>query len=424
METFARKYAPQIRGVISCFDRVVLSGTLPAIRYGEGMAAYMTSQGMKLFEYTSFVNRLRQELRDHAEKIAHEAGCPIEFIRRLDGFRKEDRVKEIVRQRGTQPGLVHIFSAMERCTAFQPWFNKRTGKTTLKVKDGKCLHYYFYFIDKHLGLCYLRVPTWAPFRLQFYFNGHNWLARKLDDQGVAFNLVDNAFVDISDFEEAQRLADSFNIRQLHRILDKYALLCCPVVARFQPGVHWCIMQIEYATDTVFRRREDLQRLYQPLVRTAVHAIKADHIAKFLGRKVVSQSSKTEIGTDLGTRIEGTRIKHWMAKSSLKMYDKYGVVLRLETTSNDVRNFRHYRKVVHRGGVGSSMKVAPVLKNIYSLNTMANLLRAANRRYEAFLCALEQPSVDLRHVNRIAAPVRKAGRNYHGFNLFRARATLG
>jgi len=171
------------------------------------MAAYMTSQGMKLFEYTSFVNRLRQELRDHAEKIAQEAGCPIEFIRRLDGFRKEDRVKEIVRQRGTHPGLVHIFSAMERCTAFQPWFNKRTGKTTLKVKDGKCLHYYFYFIDKQLGLCYLRVPTWAPFRLQFYFNGHNWLARKLNDQGVAFNLVDNAFVDISDFEEAQRLAD-------------------------------------------------------------------------------------------------------------------------------------------------------------------------------------------------------------------------
>jgi hypothetical protein len=102
-----------------------------------------------------------------------------------------------------------------------------------------------------------------------------------------------------------------------------------------------------------------------------------------------------------------------------MYDKYGVVLPMETTSNDVRNFRHYRKVVHRGGVGSPMKVAPVLKNIYSLNIMASLLRAANRRYEAFLCALEQPSVDLRHVNRIAAPVRKAGRNYHGFNLFRA-----
>ena len=35
------------------------------------------------------------------------------------------------------------------------------------------------FIDKELGLCYLRVPTWAPFRLQFYMNGHNLLASKL-----------------------------------------------------------------------------------------------------------------------------------------------------------------------------------------------------------------------------------------------------
>ena len=48
----------------------------------------------------------------------------------------------------------------------------------MRYKDGKCLHYYFYFIDAEFGLCYLRVPTWAPFRLQFYCNGHNWLAAR------------------------------------------------------------------------------------------------------------------------------------------------------------------------------------------------------------------------------------------------------
>ena len=58
--------------------------------------------------------------------------------------------------------------------------NKRTHETFLKPTTGKCLHYYFYFIDEELGLCYLRVPTWCPFRLQFYFNGHSWLARQLD----------------------------------------------------------------------------------------------------------------------------------------------------------------------------------------------------------------------------------------------------
>ena len=39
-----------------------------------------------------------------------------------------------------------------------------------------CLFYYFYFIDKNLGLCYLRVPTWAPFRLQLYCNAHKWVS--------------------------------------------------------------------------------------------------------------------------------------------------------------------------------------------------------------------------------------------------------
>jgi hypothetical protein len=40
-------------------------------------------------------------------------------------------------------------------------------------------YYYYYFIDDELGLCYLRVPTWAPFGLQFYCNGHGAVARAL-----------------------------------------------------------------------------------------------------------------------------------------------------------------------------------------------------------------------------------------------------
>jgi hypothetical protein len=61
---------------------------------------------------------------------------------------------------------------MEPCASYKPWHDKKTHKTFLKPDSGKCLHYYFYFIVADLGLCYLRVPTWAPFRLQFYCNGH------------------------------------------------------------------------------------------------------------------------------------------------------------------------------------------------------------------------------------------------------------
>jgi hypothetical protein len=37
------------------------------------------------------------------------------------------------------------------------------------------------------------VPTWCPFRLQFYCNGHSWLARQLTAAGVGFTLADNPF---------------------------------------------------------------------------------------------------------------------------------------------------------------------------------------------------------------------------------------
>jgi hypothetical protein len=42
----------------------------------------------------------------------------------------------------------------------------------------------------------VRVPTWCPFRLQFYCDGHNWLARQLDRKKIGYAQVDNAFTAI------------------------------------------------------------------------------------------------------------------------------------------------------------------------------------------------------------------------------------
>src|SRR5215831_17122829 len=114
----------------------------------------------------------------------------------------------VLTERGDHPGLVHVISAMEACPTYRPWHSKQTHRTLLRPATGKCLHYYFYFIDAELGLIYLRVPTWCPFRLQFYCNGHSWLARQLTAAGIGFKLVDNAFLRIDDWQRAQTLATS------------------------------------------------------------------------------------------------------------------------------------------------------------------------------------------------------------------------
>jgi DNA-binding MarR family transcriptional regulator len=258
------------------------------------------------------------------------------------------------------------------------------------------------------------VPTWAPFRLQFYFNGHNALAAMLNKKGIGYSLLDNAFVQCDDWKAAQALADRLKPEMIHRILDRAARKYCPVIKYFRP-CYWNLMQVEYATDLVFSRQAALKPLYEDISRTAIHSVKPDQVTVFLGRKPDGRY-KDDIGNRFSTRIEGTCIKHHMGKVAIKMYDKHGIVLRVETTANDVTFFKHHRKVEHRDGT-VSRKVAPLRKSIYSLVDLRELLLAANRRYLDFVAAVGDPTNAFRDLDRTSRRVRKAGRSFRGFNLF-------
>ena len=409
------RYAQDILGMISCFDRVVIGASWPDIRYGRALAGLLKGQGVRIFDFPRWAEPFREIIRANAERLARDNGLEVEFVRRKD-FRMADRIKEVVQARGEHPGLVHVFSVMEGCVSYRPWHDKATGITTLRMRKGQCLHYYFYFIDADVGLCHVRVPTWVPFPLQLYFNGHNWLANRLRSKGIGFEMADNAFVALDDFGEAQNLANDFSAKRLHRKLDWYARQCCPVQECFPRGIHWTIKQVEYATDIVWRDGDALAPVYQTLVRRSVLAVKAEQVAAFLGRRWLSPTNDSEIGSNLSTRIEGMRVRHQMGPSSIKMYDKFGRVLRLETTTHDVKFFKHRRKVDHRDGT-STMKLAPMRKSIYSLGVVAELFEAANRRYLKFLSALDDPTAGLAEVERVGRPVRRANRNHRGLNLF-------
>jgi hypothetical protein len=415
MNPFVERHDDEIVGVLSCFDRVIITGTLPEIGYADAMTRYLSAREIRLFDYTHWAKPLRDELRKHVEALAQEADLQIEFIRRHKGVRKEQRVKAILAERGDHPGLVHIFSAMEACSTYRPWHDKKTHTTRLKSVSGKCLHYYFYFIDELFGLCYLRVPTWAPFRLQAYFNGHHWLARRLAKANIDFEMADNAFLRIANPHKAQVLADSLDAKQLHRRLDRWAKRFCPFARNFQGGYHWSFMQVEYATDVIFHRQAQFQPLYDAITRTAVQAVKVEQLATFLGRKLTA-AYQDELGNDFSTRIQGTRLRHHMGAASIKLYDKLGIMARVECTANDVSFFKHHRWVEQRDG-NSVFKLAPLRKNIYSLRDLRKLMNAANERYLAFMAAIDNPDVGLKTIDQIAKPTRHNARSYRGFNLF-------
>jgi hypothetical protein len=158
------RYDDRIAGMLSCYDRVVITGTLPGVCYADGMTRYLHANGIRVFDYPQFAMRLRNQVRECAASLAAEAGVTIEHIAKSH-IRKEDVVARVLEARGDRPGLVHILSAVEACDAYQPWHDKQTHKTYVRPDSGRCLHYYVYFLDPRFGLIYLRVPTWAPFRL-------------------------------------------------------------------------------------------------------------------------------------------------------------------------------------------------------------------------------------------------------------------
>lgn len=411
------RYAANLHGVLSCYDRIIVTGTLPGACYAGGMTSFLYARGIRIFDYPRFAEPLRDRIRERAMEVCEANAVSIEHVNK-NHIRKEDLVARVLAARGDAPGLVHVISAMESCPSYKPWLDKSNGHVYLRGDTGKCLHYYFYFIDEEFGLCHLRVPTWVPFTLQFYCNGHSALACSLRREGIDFVQQDNAFLRVANLARAQALANAFNPEQLHRRLKRYAHWLCPVAdVFFHDDWHWSIRQAEYSTDLMFRSREILGPLYDAISRQAVLAADAPRVSAFLGKKITPALSQ-EVGSRLSTRIEGRCIKHYMGAAGVKVYDKFARVLRVETTVNDLSFFKHHRKVEHKDGQ-STRELAPLKKSIYSLIDLREILLGCNQRYLAFLSTLDDPSAGERDLQRLSQP--RVGRDptVKGLNFFSA-----
>lgn len=410
MTSLIDRYSDQIAGVLSCFDRVLIRGSLVGVHYPGAVGKWLKEHRIPTRDFPRWAKSLADLIRANAERVALEHGLEVEFIRKKD-FRKEDRIAEILRRRGDHPGLVHVFSAMEPCRTYR--VAKNGDRTWLVADGGKGKHYYFYFIDPELGLVFFKVATWAPFSIAFYFNGHSWLSRQLTERGVAHRLVDNLLVECERWDVAQAIAKSFDVTRLHKALDLFAKVFCPVVGELGLACHWSLQQIEYSTDLVFKRREDLANLYQPIIRHALLSAKAEDVASILGRGMPRTG---ELISDLRNRVGFVRLKHRMEWASIKVYDKFEIALRIESTTNDPSFFTQPRTVRKKDGK-ICFKTAKVPRSIYSLDVMQQKLGAANSRYLDFLAALRLPLEGAKRLKQLAEPVRQKDRPYRGFNLF-------
>ena len=238
---------------------------------------------------------------------------------------------------------------MEACPTFKLAPGQdRPGFVSRKVPQRVL---YYYFLDKELGLMHVRLQTWAPFTCQVYANGHDYVARQLKKKGIAFEQVDNAFVQLGDPAAAQRSADRFAKLPWPKILERYARQVNPLLQDELKGMshYWVIDQAEYATDVCFASKHALAGLFARLLAFALLTFSPKKIFCYLGRKW-HERFDGEVQTHYkSVREPGACIKHFMKRNWLKMYDKLGLLLRVETVINQPGEFKVLRDCQHRDG---------------------------------------------------------------------------
>lgn len=413
---FNSKYKNDIIGIISCFDRQLYSGSLIQLTFVKGLERHLRANHILLKDFKQYAISLATELKQNAYKLAKENNA--KFIYRPDSKQSnEELVKEIIKQRGENLGLVAVITDLETDYGFDIESSKTENKIELKARRRKCLHIYFYFIDKDYGLCYFRIQTFFPFKLQVYCNAHEKLALDMQKAKIEYSKADNCFTWISDINKAQQLSDNINVSSFHSKLDQWAEKFVPILKRLSQiwamKYHWSIKQVEYSTDIIFQSEERLNILYGQLLNYCNNTVIPEDVMSFLGKRFSGKQSG-RIQTSCKRTYKGFRIKHQCGFLSIKMYNKAGNVLRIELTVNDVTQLRVYRKVHHKDG-SVTKEQAQMEKTIYSLVHIIRFGKADTSRYLDFLSKMEDNSKAILQLSEFTNRKTFNNRNYRGFN---------
>jgi hypothetical protein len=427
MTEFTSKYAGLIAGTLSGFDRLVFRGSLRRICYPFGMSGYLWANQVPLTGFGSHVNEISGRVKQAALRCVEQAGRTVRYLQSSKDD-KEAIARSIAREQKISEGPVCALTCVEPCWGFDIYRNRESHKLDLVQRSRKCLYVYQYWQHPALGWLNARIETWFPFSIQICMNGRTWLARQMDRAGIGYRQQDNCFPWVADWEQAQRLMDTQLQANWPEVLGEIARLLNPlhdeIFHRFPIQYYWSTYQSEWATDVVFGKPADLQRLYPRFLHHAVTTFRSPDVLRFLGKKLtlsgeINGQVAAEVTTDLKRRQEGVRIKHRYNGNSVKLYDKaytpVGSVLRAELTMDDPEDFKVYRRP--EGDADAPLAWLRMRKGIADLHRRAEVSQKANERYLDALATVDDSTRLGALIDPIVKPVSWIGKRVRALHPF-------
>lgn len=414
MKLFIARYRSAVTAVLSGFDRLVFRGTLLPLVIERGMHRLLSRVGVRLLDFKEYALATSERVTNASLREAVEGHRPVRYLHSAKTD-KEALVHQLLQAHPVEQGLICALRIVEPCMSFEYHRAADPNQRGLRLQPRKCLHIYKYYRHSVFGLLGTRLQTWFPFNVQIWLNGREWLARQLQSNGCGFVRHDNCFTALDDPALAQHLMDQQLKVSWKRLLDSLARALNPVHGQIFKSwpltYYWSAYQSEWATDLLFRDRAALGAIYPALVRHAMLHFHSPDVMRFLGRKGLHGKFQGELTSRLKQRAEGVRVKHWVDGNSIKMYDKAGSVLRIETTIGKTTPFKVFRPLDSSRSGSRKLAWRPLRKGIADLHRRAQVSQHANQSYLDALAAVDDQTPLHLLLDQVSRPVL-----YHGHRV--------
>jgi hypothetical protein len=394
MNAFFEHHKNSIRFHYRCFDRLLLNGLIQPFQQPERVIGFFNTYRHGQRVTRSVLTGIADQFRDWITAGAQKWGVPI--LEAPEG-RRDDFVDRYFR-RAKSNQIVVILRAREPARIY-----KKDDRWHLQITQRWVNQYNIYLNDARWGRMFVRMCPYFPFSARICLNQHHWLAGRMREQGIDFRPCSNAFLQCSDPERLQQLADSLTAQELLRCGQKWLAYFTPFFSEAERKQAGCqhrlfFAQVEYCDNLIFHRRAALDALGERLLDANRTIGQPNKITTIFGRRVTKHYRGK-----LQTVIEDIDLPNPVIRSHygngfIKQYVRDHLMLRTEAATNNVNDYG-------------------VKKAVENLSILRDRLDSINDRYLDVQQDILETFVDRGQLRKLAEPtVLPNGKRIPGLKL--------
>ena len=343
---------------IESIDRMYLNVYIPKLQHESGVVWFFRGHREQTFASSALMGPISAGFVKSIGKYAEEHEIPL--LKFEPKVRKDDVAAEYRRKFTKNEGVVFIGKAQEKAKLFRTEKRRhpQTGMTYpwIVPSTGVVNYYYFYCQDEDFGPFFIKFCSYFPYTAKLCINGHEYLKRQLEKEGIAYEALDNGLKTCADPARAQAIADGLSADKIDALLRKWlAKLPNPFTPEDQAAGYTydvSILQAEFSLTQVLDRPHTGRLLFEQIIRDNLDLGRPDQVQLIFERRVTKRTPgrfRTRVITQGVTPSLHIDYKN----SRIKQYHKEGRALRTETTINNTRDF----------GIGKRLINLPALRQI-------------------------------------------------------------